>query len=143
MSDEVLVGAPVDQARQRLFAQVRLDGLQSAVTGAFADGSRHPGTDLHESHHQEPTVHTLPGYLSGPVTVIPLRWYLSSAKGERFPAVDANLELQQADPGTSRLGITGIYRSAAGEFVTNGQQDEARSTVRQFLGRLARILAIP
>ena len=43
MSDHVLVGAPVDQARQRLLAQVRRDGLHGAVAGAFADRDRLPG----------------------------------------------------------------------------------------------------
>ena len=143
MSDEVLVGAPVEQARQRLFAQVRLDGLQSAVAGAFTDGTGNSGDDAPEQHNQAPTVQTLPGYRSGPITVVPLRWYVRSTSGERFPAVDANLELQQARPGTSRLALTGIYRSATGEFVTTAQQDDARATVRQFLGRLARIPGRP
>lgn len=142
MSDEVLVGAPVDQARQRLLAQVRRDGLHAAVAGAFADRDLLPGSAVPAAHDRKLTVHTLPSYLSGAVTVIPLRWYTNSTFDDRFPVVDANIELQQAEPGTSRLGLTGIYRPATGKPNTSREKDEARATIRQFLGRLATYLTI-
>ena len=142
MSDHVLVGAPVDQARQRLLAQVRRDGLSAAAAGAFADRDGLPGLGAAAEHDRTLTVHTLPSYLNGAVTVIPLRWYTSSTVDDRFPVVDANIELQQAEPGTSRLGLTGIYRPAPGHPDTGGDQDDARATIRRFLKRLATILTI-
>ena len=57
-----------------------------------------------------------------------------------YPVVDANLGLQQTEPGTSRLGFTGIYRPGTGEGSTTGEEDVARATIRRFLGRLATIL---
>jgi hypothetical protein len=142
MSDHVLVGAPVDQARQRLLALVRRDGLSAAVAGAFADrdGPRVAGAPA--APDRKLTVHTLPSYLNGAVTVIPLRWYTGSTVADRFPVVDANIELQQAGTGTSRLGLTGIYRPTPGRPNTSRDQDNARATIRHFLGRLATILTI-
>ena len=143
MSDHVLVGAPVDQARQRLLAQVRRDGLHGAVAGAFAVRDGLPGAGA-AAPERKLTVHTLPSYLNGAVTVIPLRWYTSSTVDDRFPVVDANIELQQAETGTSRLGLTGIYRRAPEQGSTSGEQDDARATIRRFLGRLSTILtAVP
>ena len=141
MSDEVLVAAPLAQARQRLLAQVHSDGLQAAVAGAFADGARLVASGALAAPDQKLTVHTLPSYLSGAVTVVPLRWYTNSAFDDHFPAVDANLELEQAEHGTSRLGLTGIYRPAAGHVNTTRQEQDARTTIRHFLARMADILA--
>jgi hypothetical protein len=141
MSEQVLVGAPAEQARRRLFAQVRRDGLHGAVADAFADSNEPPSSAALPVPHQALTVHTLPSYRSGAVTVIPLRWYTTSDFDDRFPAVDANLELEQAEPGTSRLRLTGIYRSPPGQPATTRQQDQTRATIRHFLTRLADILA--
>ncbi|HEY4994105.1 MAG TPA: hypothetical protein VII33_18690, partial [Nakamurella sp.] len=141
MSEQVLVGAPAEPARRRLFAQVRRDGLHGAVADAFADNKEPPSSAALPVPHQELTVHTLPSYRSGAVTVIPLRWYTTSDFDDRFPDVDANLELEQAEPGTSRLGLTGIYRSPTGQPATTRQHDETRATIRHFLTRLADILA--
>ena len=141
MSEQVLVGAPVEPARRRLFAQVRRDGLHGAVADAFADNKEPPSSAALPVPHQELTVHTLPSYRSGAVTVIPLRWYTTSDFDDRFPDVDANLELERAEPGTSRLRLTGIYRSPTGQPATTRQQDQTRATIRHFLTRLADILA--
>jgi hypothetical protein len=142
MSDEVLVAAPVNQARQRLLAQVRRDGLHAAVAGAFADRDRLPGGCEPAACDRKLTVQTLPSYLSGAVTVIPLRWFTSPTFDDRFPVVDANIELQQADSGTSRLGLTGIHRPTTGQLNISREQDDVRATIRQFLRRLATILTI-
>jgi hypothetical protein len=141
MSDHVLVGAPVDQARRRLLAQVRRDDLLAAVAGAFADQDGPPVVGAAAAPDRKLVVHTLPSYLVGAVTVVPLRWSTGSTFGDHFPVMDANIELQQAEPGTSRLGLTGIYRPAPGQSnTTSGDQDDARTTIRHFLGRLAAIL---
>lgn len=60
----------------------------------------------------------------------------------RFPVVDANIELQKAETGTSRLGLTGIYRPTPIQPNTSREQVDAGATIRQFLGRLATILTI-
>ena len=114
MSEHVLVGAPVDQARQRLLAQVRRDGLHAPLRGRSPTGEGH-GRGRGRGDDRKLTVRTLPSYLTGAVTVIPLRWYTSSTFDDRFPVVDANIELQQAEPGTCRLGLTGIYRPRTGQ----------------------------
>jgi len=142
IADEVLIGTPVGQARQRLLAQVGRDELHAIVAGAFADRDRLPGSREPTAHEQTLTVHTLPSYLNGPVTVIPLRWYTSPTFDEAFPVVDANIELQQAEPETSRLGVSGIYHPTTGQPSTSTEQNDVRATVRQFLERLANILTI-
>ena len=140
ISDEVPVGAPVDQARDRLFAQVDHDGLNAAAAGAFADLEKFPGPSGPAARCLGLTVHTLPSYRSGPVTVVPLRLYTSSASDDRFPTMDANLELQQAEQGTSRLALTGSCRAATAEPFTGREQEDARTIIRHFLGRLAESL---
>jgi hypothetical protein len=56
--------------------------------------------------------------------------------------VDANIELQQAEPETSRLGVSGIYHPTTGQPSTSTEQNDVRATIRQFLERLANILTI-
>lgn len=140
VSEEVLVGAPVDEARQRLFAQLDLDGLHDAAVGALTDIERSTATGASAARQRILTVHTLPSYLSGQVTVIPLRWNTSSPLDDRFPVMDANLELQLVTPVTSRLSLTGSCRSATGQPVTKVEQDDALAIIKQFLGRLAGVL---
>ena len=134
----------MDQARQRLLAQVHRDGLHAAVAGSFTDAEKRTDAGMAAATGPKLTVRTLPSYLSGAVTVLPLRWYTSSTFDDRFPVVDANLGLQQAEPGTSRLGFTGIYRPGTAQDSTSGEQDVARATIRRFLERLVPILtAVP
>lgn len=139
MSDHVLVAAPAVQARERLLAQVRRDGLRGAVADALTHG-KELRAPLAEPV-QGLTVRTLPTYRSGAVTVIPLRWYTNLDFDDRFPVVDANLELEQAEPGTSRLSLTGIYHPATGQPGGTLTQDDTPAAIRRFLGRLADILA--
>ena len=142
VSEAVVVGASLDQARERLFAQVGHDGLHAAAAGAFADIEKSPGPIGLGARHLGLTVHTLPSYRSGPVTVVPLRWYTSSALDDRFPTMDANLELQHADPGTTRLSLTGSCRAATGQPFTGGEQEDARTVIRHFLGHIAENLTV-
>ena len=132
----------MDQARQRLLAQVHRDGLHAAVAGSFTRrreahrrgqgcGNRPEADRAHPSQLPQWRRH-----------VIPLRWYYQFPFDDRFPVVDANLGLQRRNQDQS-AGLHRIY----GQDRPGQHQRRAgrrRATIRRFLERLHTILtAVP
>jgi hypothetical protein len=58
---------------------------------------------------KEVRVGVLPSREVGSVIVVPLRWEATGPAGRLFPALDANVELAAADPGSTRLTLIGCY----------------------------------
>jgi hypothetical protein len=140
--DEVLVlDVPVAAAQDRLLAFHVDGGVQDAATFAFREGHALLQGDGFTGWTDQVAVHSVPAYLRGPTTILPLRWVVTGTSGDIFPAVDANLELDQAPDGRSRLTFRGSYRPPWGQlgFVLDQQrlQDAARATAGGLLERVA------
>jgi len=140
--DEVLVlDVPVAAAQVRLLAFHVDGGVQDAATFAFREGHTLLQGDGFTGWTDQVAVHSVPAYLRGATTILPLRWVVTGTGGDIFPAVDANLELDQTPDGRSRLTFRGSYRPPWGQlgFVLDQQrlQDAACATARGLLDRVA------
>ena len=140
--DEVLVlDVPVAAAQDRLLAFHADGGVQDAATFAFREGHALLQGDGFTGWTDQVAVHSVPAYLRGTTTILPLRWVVTGTGGDIFPAVDANLELDQVPDGCSRLTFRGSYRPPWGQlgFVLDQQrlQDAAGATARGLLDRVA------
>jgi len=140
--DEVLVlDVPVAAAQDRLLAFHVDGGVQDAATFAFREGHVILEGDGFTGWTDQVAVHSVPAYLRSATTILPLRWVVTGTSGDIIPAVDANLELDQAPDGRARLTFRGSYRPPWGQlgFVLDQQrlQDAARATARGLLDRVA------
>src|SRR5664279_3447288 len=140
--DEVLVlDMPVAAAQDRLLAFHADGGVQDAATFAFREGHALLQGDGFTGWTDQVAVHSVPAYLRGETTILPLRWVVTGTSGDIFPAVDANLELDRTPDGCSRLTFRGSYRPPWGQagFVLDQQrlQDAACATARGLMDRVA------
>ena len=101
---------PYEQARVRLLAYVRDDGLQTSAEDAFEAGRELLVRAGVGALSKEVLVQLLQPYEQGHVTVVPLRWVATGATGTMFPQLDGNLELSPAADG-STLTLAGAYRA--------------------------------
>lgn len=143
--DEVLVlPVPVAVAQDRLVALHDDGGVQDAATCAFREGHALLLDAGFTGWIDQVAVHSVPAYLRGGSTIVPLRWVVTGESGEMFPAVDANLELDRAPGGCSRLTFRGSYRSPSAQlgFVLDQPrlQRAARASVRGLLDRVAGVV---
>jgi len=147
--DEVVsLPIPPAAARDRLLALMRVDaGWQDAASGAFDEGRKLLLLAGVAGATKHVIVQSLQPYRRGDTTVIPLRWVTEGPVGDRYPAVDANLELSPAVDGGSRLRFNGSYRPlpdhldlALDEVVLAGA---ARATALALLGRVTRAILSP
>ncbi len=89
-------------------------------------------------------VHSVPAYLRGETTILPLRWVVTGTTGDIFPAIDANLELDRTSDGRARLTFRGSYRPPWGQqgFVLDQQrlEEAVAATASGLLHRVAEAL---
>ncbi len=138
---------PVGVARDRLLDLLERGGLRDAAAGAFAAGQ----TVLLRAGFAGPTeqvaVRSLPPYRRGPSMVVLVRWVLTGPAAGLFPPLDANLELDPARDGTSRLTLSGSYRPPVRRSAATLDglllRRAARAAVHGFLTRIARAVLEP
>jgi hypothetical protein len=147
LRQSISVPVPAAAAQHRLAAYLQLDGLQAASAGAAQDGHRILLAAGCAGLNKQVAVQCAPAYLRGNTTVIALRWVATGPHGDLFPSLDANLELDPAEDGTTTLTLIGSYRPPLG---TLGQRLDqfvlhraAQATVRGFLTRLRGVLIAP
>ena len=141
--DEVRpIGVPVAEAREGLLAVLRRDGLQTVSVDAFSAGQSLLVRAGFAGLSKQVAVQYLPAYRRGDTTVIPIRWVATGPAADLFPPLDANLELDPAGGGTSRLTLRGCYRTPLGRIGAGLDQlvlhQAARATVRRFLAQMSR-----
>ena len=144
--ESIRLTAPTPLVEQRLMEHLRGTGLdflagEATEAGGSLITSAGPGRLT-----KRVVVDSLPAYLRGPVTVVPLRWTASGAFGAAFPTLDANIEVEATDDGT-RITIIGSYRPPLGRvgaaLDAAGLRSVAVATMRAFLTRLAHAVAEP
>jgi len=145
LQETVTVEVPLLLAQARLLACLREDGAAAAAGSAIAAGQEliHGGPD---GLVQPVSVETLPQYLRGETTVIPMRWIDTGPGGGFGPHLDANLELDGTTSGGSRLTLLGSYRPsgrAAANLDSFRLGSVARVTVRAFLEWVGQALLGP
>ena len=141
--DEVLVlDVPVAAAQVRLLAFHVDGGVQDAATFAFREGHTLLQGDGFTGWTDQVAVHSVPAYLRGATTILPLRWVVTGTSGDIIPAVDANLELDPTPDGHCRLTLIGNYRPPLGRVGVRLDQvllhRAARATARSLLNRVGR-----
>ena len=147
VDEGMLLGVPVAVALQRLMAYLQIDGLQSAGSAAFNEGQAVLLRAGFAGLTKQVAVQNLPAYFRGDTTVIPIRWIATGPAGDLFPALDANLELDPAEAGTTRLTFRGSYRPPLGRLGAALDQlvlhNVARATTRTLLSHLERAILEP
>ena len=103
---------PLDTARSALDRALADGGLVPESERAFDDGMQYV-MRVRASRgavvSKQVRVGVLPSREIGRVIVVPLRWEATGPAGRLFPALDANVELAAADPGSTRLTVIGVY----------------------------------
>jgi len=143
--DEVLVlDMPVAAAQDRLLALHADGGVQDVATHAFREGHALLRGDGFTGWTDQVAVHSVPAYLRGATTILPLRWVVTGTTGDIFPAIDANLELDGTPDDRARLTFRGSYRPPWGQqgFVLDQQRLERAvdATATGLLYRVAEAL---
>ena len=139
------------QAQARLTGLTRAGWLLSASRGAYGEGisslaqSGPPGSvpgmfRLVRVHFRDLVARSDSANLA-------LRWEVIGPGGQLFPALDADISLSPAGEHATAVTLAGVYRPPPGS-PSNGLDQViwrriAIATVRAFLGRLARALAVP
>jgi hypothetical protein len=148
VADEVGLPLAIDAARPRLLAYLSIDGLQEPSEDAFEVGRDLLLRAGVGAFSKRMLVQLLRPYQHDGVLVVPVRWVATGATGAMFPQLDGNLELAEAEPGTSVLRLNGAYRPPLA--AVGGGLDRlllhriADATIRRFLQDVASgILAIP
>jgi hypothetical protein len=159
--EELQLAVPVTVVRERILTQLRTDGLHAASSAALhlgrstlgGDGSgtrdgqargdrqaRGDGAVTRPSPHL--SVHTVPAYTRGPVTVVPIRWCINGV-GDGQPVLDANLEIGPAEnTDTTLLLLVGLFRPV-GSSTDHGQhQQTVRGAPHNLLTTVAALLAL-
>jgi hypothetical protein len=147
VDEGILIEVPVAVALERLTAQLQIGGLQAAGSAAFNEGQAVLLRAGFAGLTKQVAVQNLPGYFRGDTAVIPIRWTATGPAGDLFPALDANLELDPAEAGTTRLTVHGSYRPPLGRFGAALDQlvlhNAARATIRTLLSHLERAILEP
>ena len=146
---------PVAVARDRILTQLRADGLHAASSAALdivrptpdSNGQRtrdRPDRDVKTMTRRTPqlSVHTLPATARGPVTVIPIRWFIDGvADGQ--PILDADLEVRPAETtDTTLLRLVGIFRPTGSSTDQGRHQQSVRCIPCHLLTTVAALLAL-
>ena len=139
------LAVPTAVAQHRLLTVLHADGgLQDAAAAAFRAGETVLLRAGFAGVSKQVALHSVPAYLRGETTVIPLRWVATGAAGELFPTMDANLELDPTPDGHCRLTLTGNYTPPLGRLGVRLDQvllhRAARATARSLLTRVGRII---
>jgi hypothetical protein len=147
VDEAIPVAVSVALAQEGLLAFLHADGLQNASLDAFNEGQALIMCAGFAGLSKQVAVQSLRAYLRAETIVIPIRWVATGRAAELFPPLDANLELDPAQDGTSRLRLRGCYRPPMGPIGAGIDQlvlhQAARATVRGFLSRVSRaILAL-
>ena len=146
--EEVMrLGVPIALAQERLLAYLLVDGLQTASSDAFTDGQSRLVHAGFAGLRKQVSVQSLPAYLRGDTTVIPIRWVATGPVADLFPPLDANVELDPAEGRTSQLALRGSYRPPLGRVGESLDQvllhQVAGATVRGFLTHLSLAILAP
>lgn len=115
---EVTVAAPFESAAARLMNMLHWDALRDVCEGAYEGGlavvlrvgpfgGKRGLSKLVRVCFAEPV-------RRGATMTVPLRWEATSAAGELFPVLDADLILARHGEGQSLLTLTGSYRPPFG-----------------------------
>lgn len=112
ISGERVIPMPLDAARSALDRALADGGLVLESERAFEDGMEYV-MRVRASRggvvSKKVRVAVLPSREVGNAIVVPLRWEATGPAGRLFPALDANVELTAADPGSTRLTVNGCY----------------------------------
>jgi hypothetical protein len=159
--EELELAMPVAVAREWILTQLRADGLHTASSAALDLGrsileSNGSGTHDEQTHGDRHirgdgavtrpsphlSVHTLPAYTRGPVTVVPIRWCINGV-GDGQPLLDANLEIGPAEnTDTALLLLVGLFRPMGSSTDHGPHQQAVRGTPRNLLTTVAALLAL-
>ena len=138
------LAVPMEVAKDRLLTLLHADGgLQDAASAAFGAGETVLLRAGFAGVSKLVAVHSVPAYLRGDTTVIPLRWVATGPAGELFPAMDADLELDPTPDGHCRLTLSGNYRPPLGQLDVRLDQvlhRATRATARSLLTRVGRVI---
>jgi len=138
------LAVPMAVAQDRLLTLLHADGgLRDAASAAFRAGETVLLRARFAGVSKQVAVYSVPAYLRGDTTVIPLRWVATGPAGELFPAMDANLELDPTPDGHCRLTLSGNYRPPLGQLDVGLDQvlhRAARATARSLLTRVGRVI---
>lgn len=147
VEEVALIGVPISLAQERLSAYLLADGLQTASSDAFNKGQARLVHAGFAGLRKQVAVQSLPAYLRGGTTVIPIRWAATGPAADLFPPLDANIELDPAEGGTCQLALRGSYRPPLGRVGESLDQvllhQVAGVTVRGFLSHLSRAILTP
>ena len=147
VDEDTRIAVPVAVALERLLAYLQGDGLQTASLDAFSMGQALLVRAGFAGLSKQVAVQNLPAYSRGDTIVIPIRWVATGPVADLFPPLDANLELDPAGGGTSRLTLRGSYRPPLGRVGASLDQmvlhQAARTTVSGFLKLVSRAILTP
>jgi hypothetical protein len=141
VADEVMLDLSFPAARARLSALTRGGVLTSAsddaygteITGLMRVGAAGVSRLVRVQFRDLPEQPTAAG--------LALRWEVTGPGGVLFPVLDADIELVEVGPQTSRLTLAGAYRpplGALGEVLDRAILHRvASATIRSFLTRIA------
>jgi hypothetical protein len=112
ISAQHVMPMPLDAARSALDRALADGGLVVESERAFKDGMAYV-MRVRASRgavvSKQVRVAVLPSREVGSVIVVPLRWEATGPAGRLFPALDVNIELTAAEPGSTRLTLNGCY----------------------------------
>jgi hypothetical protein len=144
VSESVLLDVPLAVAQHRLLEYLHRGNLETIACDAYADGVTMLAEAGVAGLSKTVQIQSIPAYLRGTITVIPLRWIATGAFSGAFPVLDANLELTATEAGT-RLEIVGSYRPPFGAIGAAVDHlllhTVASSTVRRFVALLGEVAA--
>ena len=146
LREETVLDAPPLLVQRRLIEQLRLDGLEVASAASFDDERTLLVRAGVAGVTKSVAMASLPAYLRGDVTVIPIRWVATGPLGELFPTLEANLEVGPTDDGRTLLVLLGSYRPPLGRLGAKidhiVMHNVGSATTRGFLSRVsAQIMA--
>jgi len=114
------VALPFETAADALERAMSDGGLVSESRRAISDGLEFVMPVGPRGSHfpsREVIVHMLPARRSDGRMVVALRWETTGPTGRLFPALDADLQLEEGeDAGSSKLSIIGRYQAPLGPF---------------------------
>ena len=110
LREETTIDAPPLLVQQRLLDRLRVDGLHAESAASFEDEHTLLVRAGVAAVTKTVAMATLPAYLRGDVTVIPIRWVATGPLGELFPTLEANLEIEPTSDGRTLLLLIGAYR---------------------------------